>query len=220
VLNVSKSAKYWEKANLSLIIKMLSELHFEELLTFKEVDKVIRKGKTENRFFEERLVLETDNANWTLDVRRSVWGMMLIDEDSVTRDGDAPLEAVQFLLDIQSLIHINDIHLSGFIEEIQQTLYADYICLLNSEAYTAEDLVLMNDIVRQRYLSSHPKALANKGRLGWGKDAIELYAPESAKPIHLHCFAVKKKQPKLGFKIGSLKALFGRKPLVNASGKG
>lgn len=223
--NVSEPAKYWAKANLSLVAKILSELHFEELLSFKEVEKVITRDKTANRFFEERLVLNTEKATWIFDVRRTIWGMLLIDEDSISRDGEdeqcaGEFEAVQLLLDIQNEIGISDIHLSGFIEELQQTLYSDCICLMKSNKYSAEDLVLMNELARQQCLSAHPKALANKGRLGWGQEALNKYAPESGRPIHLHCFAVKKKPRKLGFKMGSVRKFFGLKPLENINGKG
>jgi aerobactin synthase len=39
-------------------------------------------------------------------------------------------------------------------------------------------------------LSGHPKAVANKGRLGWGDDALSLFAPERAEPFRLQWIAL------------------------------
>lgn len=172
-----KSA-YWGTANRKLIAKTLSELHFEELLMYE-------KGTSENQF-----VLNAKHV-WQFNAHQTLWGMLVVEPLSITVDGAEPTLA-QFFLDIETIINITAINLSGFLEEIQQTLYSEMARLYTIDGVDAKTMVSCDEVTRQKYLDAHPKLIANKGRLGWGVNELAQYAPETSQGFPLHFLAVKK----------------------------
>ncbi|ELI41706.1 aerobactin siderophore biosynthesis protein iucC [Escherichia coli KTE120] len=57
---------------------------------------------------------------------------------------------------------------------------------------SASDLINLDADRLQCLLSGHPKFVFNKGRRGWGKEALERYAPEYTNTFRLHWLAVKR----------------------------
>ena len=190
----------WQRANRLLSAKILSELMFEEVLSFTLVDQNMTADLCEIVNGNAHYLLRTASRTYSFEASLSVWGMLVINPDSITvkyvsEDGKptpkVPFpEACQLLIDIQSQMKISDINLSGLLEEVQQTLYSDCIYLQSLDAVSAEAIVNMSEVSRQAYLSAHPKAIANKGRLGWGTNDLANYTPESAAAIQLRCVAV------------------------------
>lgn len=178
-------SKLWNLCNRTLIAKVLSELHFEEKLLFEALSF--------NRF-----CLQGKNKQWLFTAQKSIWGMLIIDAQSlVVSKGD--LLVSELLIDIQELIEISDIHLSGLLEEMQQTLYSDTQFLDKQQSITAQQLIALDEVSRQRYLNAHPKAIANKGRLGWGHEELLKYSPELGEEIQLEYIAVDKSLCEFGF---------------------
>ncbi|GDY25890.1 aerobactin siderophore biosynthesis protein IucC [Agarivorans sp. Toyoura001] len=190
---------HWHAANVNLVAKILSELHFEERLQFETDYEHEHDG---GPHLSRSYLLVGAQQRWAFKAKKTIWGMLLIDPRSIeVNDQCVPL-AAELLLDIQVLIGINDINLAGLLEEIQQTLYSDTVRWKQQQNVNATDLVLLDEASRQAYLDAHPKAIANKGRLGWGSDELAKYAPESAKGIQLSYLAIKKELCKVGFKQG------------------
>ena len=180
---------HWKSINYSLIGKVLSELHFEEKLQFACL------GETEKHYY-----LQGKKQRWEFQATQTIWGMLLIDTNTLRVSTGGHLLVTELLLDIQDLIEINDINLAGLLEEIQQTLYCDLQIASTNPLCSARELVTMDEVTRQRYLNAHPKAIANKGRLGWGNEALAAYSPESAKAIELHYVAIKKELCGIGYR--------------------
>lgn len=174
----------WLSVNRSLCAKIISELHYEELLEPTKQDKV--------------WFLETKNDKWYFEASITIWGMLEIAKDSIEcESGKAPL-ASQLLIDLNKYLTISDINLANLLEEVQQTLYSDMVRMKKLEGMTADDLTSMSEIDRQQYIDAHPKAIANKGRLGWGADNLEQYSPESGNPFQLRWLAIRKSQCEAG----------------------
>ena len=174
----------WLSVNRSLCAKIISELHYEELLEPKKQDRI--------------WFLETKNEKWYFEANITIWGMLEIAKDSIEcESGKAPL-ASQLLIDLNEYLTISDINLANLLEEVQQTLYSDMVRMKELEGMTADDLTSMSEIDRQQYIDAHPKAIANKGRLGWGADNLEQYSPESGNPFQLRWLAIRKSQCEAG----------------------
>lgn len=172
------TSTYWDAANRKLIAKVLSELHFEELLTYEA-------GASSHSF-----ILNAKHV-WQFNARQTLWGMLVVEPDSIAVDG-VELTLSQFFLDIEDIINITAINLSGFLEEIQQTLYSEMARLHVVDGVDAKTMVSCDEVTRQKYLDAHPKLIANKGRLGWGVSELAQYSPETSQGFQLHFLAVKK----------------------------
>lgn len=172
------NTRYWTEVNRTLCAKIISELHYEELLSPQKT----------------ALGWQLDGATqqWRFHANTTLWGMLEVDPKSICRADGAKVEAVALVLDLRQSLGMTDINLANFLEELQQTLYSDMVRLEQLENLTATDLVNMGEAQRQRYLDAHPKAVANKGRLGWGTDDLHRYAPESGNAFALRWLAVRK----------------------------
>ncbi|GAL28400.1 citrate:6-N-acetyl-6-N-hydroxy-L-lysine ligase alpha subunit [Vibrio variabilis] len=95
---------------------------------------------------------------------------------------------------------INDIDLSGLLEEIQQTLFSEIKRLEILDKVTTQDIIYCSEIQRQKYLDAHPKIIANKGRLGWGEAELTRYSPETSEGFQLRYIAIKKHLCHFGFR--------------------
>lgn len=172
----------YQKANLDLIAKSISELHFEEILT--------------------NLVEHTDH-NYSLNLscgvsyffhaHYTIWQTLVIDPLTIKRKDQlkniiqdaSNLLAAQFFLDIQKEMDINDITMAHFLEEMHHTLFSEATILEKIQSLSFNDHIHIATSVDQLqfYLSGHPKILLNKGRMGFGAEALKKYAPENERPM-------------------------------------
>ena len=100
------------------------------------------------------------------------------------------LDAVAFLKDVQSACQIHDDLLAEYIEEARQTLMADYLLRQHQDQESLDELLSLDFIQLEQRLTGHPKLIMNKGRLGWGIDDINQYAPECQGRFRLRFLAV------------------------------
>lgn len=184
--------QYWYQANQKLIAKAVSELDFEEMFEFDH-KTTIGKGI-------ERIALVLNNVRWKFDAQKNIWGTYNPILGSIINDNTNNPTISRFLVDLQSTIKINDIDLSGLIEEMNQTLFSELERVKILEHVTASDIVNCNETQRQRYLDAHPKLIANKGRLGWGEDELQRYSPETSVGFQLRYLAVHRSLCHSGFR--------------------
>ncbi|OOF08708.1 hypothetical protein BZG83_15795 [Salinivibrio sp. PR919] len=136
---------YWQAANQKLLTKAISELHFENAITVDHLD---------GRQF--RLTLP--DAEWRFTGTMSIWGMVMVDSGSVSRGDNYHPELIELVMDLQSVINMDPLHLGGFIEEYQETLIAEQQHLAMLSTLPADKLVTLSETDRQPYLDAHPKA--------------------------------------------------------------
>lgn len=177
---------YWQAANQKLLAKTIRELHFENAITVSH---------TEGRNYQ----LTLPNANWSFSATMSLWGMVIVDIGSVSRGDNHQPELIALIIDLQPEIKMTPLHLGGLIEELQETLSAEQQHLAMLDVMPADELVALSESARQAYLDAHPKFLANKGRLGWGQQESQQYAPEYGNVFALHYIAVHRDCAQHGF---------------------
>ncbi|WP_051415973.1 hypothetical protein [Salinivibrio socompensis] len=85
---------YWQAANQKLLAKAISELHFENAIT---VDPF------EGRQF--RLALP--DAEWLFSGTMSIWGMVIVDIGSVSRDDNQQPALISLVMDLQPVIKMD-----------------------------------------------------------------------------------------------------------------
>lgn len=184
----------WHKAQLNLAAKTLAECDYEECFRAQPTnpDELSTQGW--------QLTLNS-GVQYQFNAKRSIWGFLLIDAYSLRRN-QQPLTtntedaahnhiAVQLVLDAQHELGMDDIVLGRFVEELQNTLYSEWQRLKSIAPFSARQLTQLPDYELQGILSGHPKALANKGRMGWGVDDLERYSPESRQRFQLRYIAVR-----------------------------
>jgi aerobactin synthase len=169
----------WKRVNQELVAKTIGELTFEQILAPTKA-----LASWELKLGEE--------LTYTFDAWMTIWEYLRVDSKTLKRNGHDVESASQFFLDIQTQTGMDDIILGNFFEEMHNTLFSDMTILKNASQYKVSELALWNGEEIQSILNGHPKILLNKGRVGWGSDALEMYSPESRKSFQLHWIAVKK----------------------------
>ena len=185
---VNICSEQWTNINNELNAKIISELHYEEVIFPDPINT-------------NDWIWEVDGATWVFKAKQHIWQNLVIDSDSITRNGKPNINSAELITDIAKSIRLDDIILGNLIEEIQQTLYADLIAYQHRDSYSLAQLTALSGIALQAILKGHPKAIANKGRLGWGVNELARYAPEAAQSFQLHYLAIDKSLTQIGIEL-------------------
>ncbi|KZL24429.1 IucA/IucC family siderophore biosynthesis protein [Pseudovibrio sp. Ad37] len=182
VTDTTTPSPLWPKACQTALAKLLSELTYEEVL-----DPTCIGGET----FELRLA---SGVLYTFQAQTMIWGNLWMDAGSITRAPALalPLSPLQFSVDAQAELGMRPETLATFLREMSNTLRQDLFLTQSCEGYDAEALLQMQPYELHALLEGHPKAVANKGRLGWGAEDVARFAPESQQPIELLWLAARR----------------------------
>lgn len=208
MVNVNQAQ--WQQVNNRLNAKILSELHYEELLVMDKIKINDCESVNKQHFSVETtetkqgVELTASNTNkhtyqwisanniWQFNATECIWGNLIVDEKSLSRNGQINISSAKLLTDIAHVVKLDEIILGNLIEEIQQTLFADLVANEKLAQYDSNTLSRLSGVALQAVLKGHPKVLANKGRLGWGTHELNRYSPEAGNPFQLHFIAVHK----------------------------
>jgi aerobactin synthase len=180
----------WRDVNCQLVAKALSELAYEELFEPELVEVHGSRVRCKLHL--------ASGATYVYEGWRSIWGQIVVDPISIRRTGgilqqtdefDSSLSAARFLLDAYAELDTTPATFAGLLREINHTLYADAWLHPRIRRLTATEVAKLKPDERQMRLRGHPKMLANKGRIGWGRIDLIRHAPEFAKPFRLHWLA-------------------------------
>ncbi|MFW7380668.1 MAG: IucA/IucC family protein [Oligoflexus sp.] len=193
---MNATAEQWQQANQRLIAKSIGEMAYEQIFT---VTKEERSGNLHRYRLQLRSGVSYRFLAW-----QTVWDYLRVIASSIERCEKnniflSAYDAAQFFMDCQLDMAMNSTIMGQFLEEMHQTLYADIQVMQRLKATTASAMIHCDDADLQTLLEGHPKALLNKGRLGWGSSELSHYAPESAHSFQLFWLAAHK---------GSLKESF------------
>ncbi|WBV24124.1 aerobactin synthase IucC [Pantoea piersonii] len=166
----------WERVNRDMIAKMLAELEYEQAL--RAVEK--KAGRWE---------IAVGAARWEFTASRSIWGWLHIDAGSL-RGG--LMDADALLRQLAVVLEMSDAQTAEHLEDLYATLRGDLQLLEARHSLSADDLIDRDPDELQCLLSGHPKFIFNKGRRGWGLDALRAYAPEYGNRFRLHWIAVRR----------------------------
>lgn len=179
----SPGCQYWARAQRNLLAKAISELAYED---------VVHPARSEG------------TGTWTLSLASGesysfqaierVWGNLSVDPETIRRDsgksGSRDLSIFQFVADARIEIGMAPADMAWYLRDLQNTSIADtQLARLNAET-TASALAEMRETALHAHLEGHPKAITSKGRLGWGQDDFEAYAPEFGESFQLVWLAV------------------------------
>nr|WP_276529827.1 IucA/IucC family protein [Roseibium polysiphoniae] len=89
-----------------------------------------------------------------------------------------------------------------FLRELSNTLRQDLVLLEKNQRVRGEDLVNAPSHERHALLEGHPKAVANKGRLGWGMDDLRRFSPEHQQDFEIVWLAADRTQCRIGDSSG------------------
>ncbi|ORM64023.1 aerobactin synthase IucC [Pantoea rodasii] len=159
-----------------MIAKILAELEYEHAL------HAIEKSPG-------RWTISVGNVGWEFDASRGIWGWLHIDPGSLS---GGPTEADALLHQLAGVLEMNDAQTAEHLEDLYATLRGDLQLLEARQSMTAEDLIDLPSDELQCLLGGHPKFIFNKGRRGWGIDALHAYAPEYRNRFRLHWIAVQR----------------------------
>ncbi|WKD48696.1 IucA/IucC family protein [Microbulbifer spongiae] len=177
---------YWKQANRALLVKSLAELCYEQAL----VAEPLPEGR-----YSVQLI---SGVQYHFQAWLTIWDWLLIECESIEREYNgqrAPAEdAAQFFIDAAGDLEATPSTLGNLLQELANTLVADVALLEKREGLRAETLAQLPDEQLQCLLDGHPKAMVNKGRIGWGAQEFNLYATESAKGVRLLWLAVRRAQ--------------------------
>jgi aerobactin synthase len=176
-MTVLSEAQLWPQLNRALVAKVISELQYEECLQPVGVDEYWH------------LTLKS-GVCYTFCAWKSIWQQLRVNADSLLRDGVNVHSAAQFFIDAKQELELDNIVLANLLEECAQTLVADQQAWRVKQNTSAESMAAMDVDAMQSYLDGHPKAVLNKGRIGWGMDALQAYTPECAQTIVLRWIAL------------------------------
>lgn len=171
-------APHWVAANRALIAKMIGELVYERILTLDGDDG---EGY--------RLVLN-GGETWRFKAYTNLWGQPMVDPASLTPHPDASLEAADFLLELAPHLGMHDGQIAEHLEDLFATLRADCRLREARRGVSADEAIHLPEPSRQRQLDGHPKFLFNKGRRGWGLEALASFSPEHGDTFRLGWVAV------------------------------
>lgn len=180
---------WYARAAQALLQKTLSELLFEEALVALPCS-------------EGYEVTLGSGVRYQFSAQQSIWGQLLIEPGTVLRNEQQASCPLQLLVDAQTELALTDIILANLIEETANTLAADTRLLEQRDGLSAGYLADLPYNAQQAYLDGHPKAIANKGRMGWGIAEHCAYAPEHNPEIRLHWLATRSEHLRSGLLRG------------------
>ncbi|AVL70314.1 hypothetical protein HMPREF3144_02410 [Oligella sp. HMSC05A10] len=175
----------WERCVQKFAAKLLSEFSFEGLLS----------PEKEN---EGHFKIGLSNADYLFEARESLWKQVIVNAGSIRRKQTKSTEAsllgdiLVLLNDIQPLMPCSSLTWSQFVNECINTLYSDYQLSIKHLLFADEDWSNLPTNILHSLLDGHPKALTNKGRVGWGAFNLKHYAPEAQSSFRLVWIAIRK----------------------------
>lgn len=170
-------ATLWSLSNRRLLAKIIAEGSYEGC--FRPV-----------RVASEYFRLGLGDHHYRFRARVTPWDYLWPDPDSLTRNGDPAVSACQLAVDAQRELAMSDIVLGNFLEELLNTLAGDCLQLQRLSTHDADSMLDLPGPVLEGLLDGHPKALANRGRLGWGHQDMLDFSPEGGRTLRLRWLAV------------------------------
>jgi len=180
----------WEKVNRLLVKKAIAEFSHEGLL-HPEPDGT----RNEAEFSPYRLVVADKSVVYRFQAHVMAMNHWRILADSLSKSVDQapmPLDALQFIIEIQDKLCIPEDRFPIYLDEIASTLHgAAY--KYGRKALSSADLAGADyQTVETSMIEGHPCFIANNGRLGFNSYDYHIYAPEAAAPVKLLWLAVHK----------------------------
>lgn len=185
-LDKTLTTKNWEKANLSLLAKIFSELMYEDILVTDIV-------KLNTKKYNHTLHLG-DGFSYTFTAEPRIFGTWRVDKSSIKFYINSALQhkisVSDFMFYANKIIGITELNLGHFLRELNHTLIADcHLSIFTKN--TNDDLIALDSSSKMEgFMHGHPWFVINKGRLGFSYSEYLNYAPEMRNLQQLSWIAV------------------------------
>jgi siderophore synthetase component len=198
------TADVWETVSRQLLTKMLSEFMYEDIISPERVVRDTDRSRyrlsmddgIEYRFEATERMMDSYHVHVETIERRASGGSDGDDDSNSNSDSSSgnwhpATDPIQFLRDVQPTLGIDPLTAGNLIREYNNTLLADaHIEALKQEGNETTDLTDLDYAQLEGEMEGHPWITYNKGRIGWGHDAYQAYAPEKKQPITLSWAAI------------------------------
>lgn len=164
----------WRLAGARRVAQAIGELSFEGLLH--------PRAEGDGRYSLEL----AERACYQFRARPSAWGGLHVEIGSVTRAGVAMDSPIALLLDARRELGAAPEVLAEWFEEIDNGLIAEAGQCERLRGVSADQLARLDGVQLEQHLDGHPKLVAHRGRVGWGRDDLAAYAPEFGARVKLH----------------------------------
>ncbi|KIO78391.1 IucA/IucC family protein [Pedobacter lusitanus] len=179
----------WEKVNLNLFAKTLTELMHEH------VALPLITGKDEDGLIHFRLNTDHENIYYTFSGYPRMLDYWHVLKPSIKKHENGKerpaTDVSAFFVEVQETFGLNSFTLAHYIEEILHTLYADAF-MLSKGRIAVGTLADADYQTIEHQMEGHPWIIVNKGRLDFNHTDYLNYAPEANKNIKLLWIAVHK----------------------------
>jgi len=170
------------KSHRDLIVKAIEELSFEEI--FEPIP------------FNSKYVLQVDETiYYTFHASKGIWNNFWIKAESLKKyiNGTEQVNFTMnnFFREVQEICQMSDQTLAGYLEEGNQTIFAEYHKAKKLSAVTMSEVLDKSFYEIDQILLGHPKLIMNKGRIGWDIEDQQRYAPELGSAFKVHWVAIK-----------------------------
>lgn len=169
----------WRRAGRALVVKMLAELAYEQVVAPVSDDAGYR-------------LCLPGGAVYRFRARRGCFGSWRIESGSVSREfgGDTVTadDPQQLLLDLREILGLDGAVLCEAVGELIATQAADSRLL--RDVLPVAELAELPYEELEAYQTGHPCLILNKGRLGFSAADIAHYTPESGRSLRLRWIAV------------------------------
>jgi siderophore synthetase component len=170
--------KNWDKANVLLLKKTISEFAHELLIV-----PTLKSGNTYSLFSPDSTFEYTFGASI---LALNHWSVSADSIQKKTTDGkEVPLRLLEFLIEFKEVLGIDEVLLPTYLEEITSTLYSTAY-KIDNEKYSAEKLVGKDyQVIEHAMTEGHPCFVANSGKNGFNIDDFAQFSPEANAPMQL-----------------------------------
>ncbi|MCU5775320.1 aerobactin synthase IucC [Erwiniaceae bacterium BAC15a-03b] len=169
---------HWQRVNRLMVARIIAELEYEQVL------RAVPDGGGWQ--------LKLADCIYRFQATRGIWGWLLIDAATLQRGDARPVMADKALRQLGVVLAMNDAQLAEHLEDLYATLRADLQLLQARAGMSAHDLIRLSADTLQCLMAGHPKFIFNKGRRGWGLEALHRYAPEYQGQFQLMWLAVQR----------------------------
>jgi siderophore synthetase component len=181
----------WAEANRLLLRKAIAEYAHELIVEPEELEP------TSGNFALYELLSDDGAARYLFEAQRLALRHWHIKPESIRKlvnDADAPLDALQFIIECRQRLGIREELLPIYLDEISSTLFGSAFKRMKADAPSSAELADATDFqtIEVGMTEGHPGFVANNGRLGFNAVDYRAYAPEAGSDIRVIWLAVHK----------------------------
>jgi siderophore synthetase component len=185
----------WETVSRRLLTKMLSEFMYEDIISPERIATDTDHITTNTDRTRYRLSMES-GIGYRFEATERLMDSYHVYGETIERHTDdsgwhTATDPIRFLRDLQTTVGIESLTAGNLIKEYNKTLLADaHIEARKRKGDETTDITDLDYAQLEGEMEGHPWITYNKGRIGWGYDAYQSYAPEQKQPTLLSWAAI------------------------------